>query len=57
MAKDNLRIITGIHFSKSMLKALNGITFIMNPNWDIEASDVATLPVAFFGIKGIHEIM
>lgn len=57
MAKDNLRIITGIHFSKSMLKALNGITFLMNPNWDVEASDVATLPVAFFGIKGIHEIM
>lgn len=57
MASDSLRIITGIHFSRSMLKALNGITFIYNPNWDAQASDFATLPVAFFGIKGIHEIM
>ena len=58
MADENyMRFVTGVHFSKSMLQAVNGITFLFDPNWEAGASDVATFPVTFFHLKGIHEIM
>lgn len=51
----SLSFITGINFSKSMLAAINHITYIYNPNWRIGDSDTATFPVAFFHVKSIHE--
>lgn len=58
MANENyMQFITGIHFTKSMLKTLNGITFLFDPNWVAGTGDTPTFPVAFFHIKGQHEIM
>lgn len=53
----NFRFITGIQYTKSLLKALNNITFIYDPNWEVGNSDIPTFPVCFYHIKGIHEVM
>ena len=53
----NMRFITGVQYAKSMLKALNSITFIFDPNWKIGNTDVPTFPVCFFHVKNQHEIM
>lgn len=50
-----LMFITGIHYAKNVLRTLNNMTFLYDPNWDINASNMATFPVAFFHIKSIHE--
>ena len=51
-----LQFITSIHCSKSLLRALNSMTFIYNPMWDISKADAFTLPVAFFAVKSMSEI-
>lgn len=51
-----LQFITAIHCSKSLLRALNSMTFIYNPTWNIGNSDQFTLPVAFFSVKSMQEI-
>lgn len=51
-----LQFITSIHYSKSMLKAFNSMTFIYNPVWRRMYSEVATLPVSFFSVKSMTEI-
>lgn len=57
MADTNyMRFITGIHFTKGALRALNGITFLFDSNWSPEKNETATLPVVFFHIKSIHEV-
>lgn len=58
MAKENLlTFITGIRYSKDMLKEINGMTFLFNPNWQIGDSDVSTLPIGFFGVVSCDEVM
>lgn len=52
-----LRFVTGIHFSKSELRAINSITFIYDPNWVFGMSEDVTFPIAFYGITGQHEVM
>lgn len=52
-----MTFITGVHFTKDMLRTLNGITFLFDPNWEAGQNDVPTFPVTFFHLKGIHEIM
>lgn len=54
---NSMRFITGIEYSKSALMALNSITFIFDPNWEVGNSDVPTFPVCFFQVKNIHEVM
>ena len=58
MANENyMRFITGVHFTKSMLRTLNGITFLFDPNWEAGVGDTPTFPVCFFHVKGQHEVM
>ena len=58
MADENyMRFITGVHFTKSMLRTLNGITFLFDPNWEAGIGDTPTLPVCFFHVRGHHEVM
>lgn len=58
MADENyMRFITGVHFTKSMLRTLNGITFLFDPNWEAGVGDTPTLPVCFFHVRGHHEVM
>lgn len=52
-----MTFITGVHYSKNMLQTLNGITFLFDPNWEAGTSETPTLPVSFFHIKALHEIM
>lgn len=52
-----MTFITGVHFTKSMLRTLNGMTFLFDPNWKAGSNDVATFPVTFFHLKSIHEIL
>lgn len=53
----NMRFITGVQYSLSMLRALNNITFIFDPNWEIGNTEMPTFPVCFFHVKNQHEIM
>ena len=53
----NLRFITGIRYHKDMLERLNNMTFIYDKNWNINNSNKATFPVAFFHVKSYHEAM
>jgi len=54
---NSLRFITGIRYHKDMLERLNNITYIYDNNWDINNSNKATFPVAFFHVKSFHEAM
>lgn len=56
MAGD-LSFFTGVRFTKEMLRAVTSITFMYDPNWNIQNMDVTTLPVSFFQVAGMHEIM
>lgn len=57
LREHSMQFITGIHFSKSALRELLGMTFLLNPSWEAGQSDYPTLPVAFFNIKDFSEIM
>ena len=57
MAVDYMRFITGVHYSKNLLTTLNGMTFLFDPNWEAGISEMPTLPVTFFHLKSIHEVM
>lgn len=52
-----LQFVTSIHYSKSLLRALNSMTFIYNPSWKISYASQATLPVAFFSVTSMSEVM
>lgn len=54
---NSLRFITGIRYHKDMLERLNNMTFIYDKNWNINNSNKATFPVAFFHVKSYHEAM
>lgn len=52
----SLGFITGVHFTKGMLKAINGITFLYNPAWEAGQYRDPTFPAAFFHVKSMHEV-
>lgn len=52
-----LRFVTGIHFAKGELRAINSITFLFDPNWSFGASEDVTFPIAFYGVTNCHETM
>lgn len=52
-----LRFITGYRFATDFLKAVNHMTFFYNPLWEYNESTKGTLPVVFFHLKNIHEVM
>ena len=54
---NSLRFITGIRFHKDMLERLNNMTYLFDPNWNINNSNKASFPVAFFHVKSYHEAM
>ena len=53
---NGLTFITGYKYVESMLKAINGMTFFYDANWDGNTKR-RTFPLAFFHLKGIHEVM
>lgn len=53
----SLRFITGIRYHKDMLERLNNMTYLFDPNWNINNSNKASFPVAFFHVKSYHEAM
>lgn len=62
MAKDknewhNIQLITGLHFTKGLLKSFFGMTFFINPFWKPEVAEYTTFPVSFFSVKSMTEIM
>ena len=54
---NGLRFITGVRYYKGMLEKLNNMTYIFDPNWNINNSNKASFPVAFFHVKSYHEAM
>ena len=57
MAETGLRFITGYRYSTGLLRSINNMTFFYNPVWEYNSQTKRTLPVAFFHLKSIHEIM
>lgn len=57
VASTGLRFITGYKYAKDMLQTINGLTFLYNPVWEYGADTQFTFPIAFFHLKGIHEVM
>lgn len=57
MAETGLRFITGYRYSTGLLRSINNMTFFYNPVWEYTSQTKRTLPVAFFHLKSIHEIM
>lgn len=58
MSVDSVQIATTINYAKSSLKAINGMTFLLNNNWTINDSSNSnpTLPVCFFDVLSMQEI-
>lgn len=54
---DGLKFITGYRYATEMLKLINGMTFLYNPNWESRQSSDLTFPIAFFHVKSMHEVM
>lgn len=54
---NGLRFITGIRYYKDLLERLNNMTYLFDPNWNINNSNKASFPVAFFHVKSYHEAM
>ena len=42
-----LTFITGLKYDTNVVKALNNMTFLFDPNWEYEANN-PTYPIAFF---------
>lgn len=51
-----LTFITGLKYDTNVVKALNNLTFLYDPNWEYEAGN-PTYPVAFFYVKKQSEEM
>lgn len=50
-------LVTGIKFAQNAVTAVNAMTFLVDDTWVAGESEVSSLPVAFFMVKGQHEIM
>ena len=53
----SIKFITGYRYATGLLRAINNMTFFYNPIWEYGAQTKRTLPVAFFHLKAIHEVM
>lgn len=51
-----LTFITGLKYDTNVVKALNNMTFLFDPNWEYEANN-PTYPIAFFYVKKQTEDM
>ena len=51
-----LTFITGLKYDTNVVKALNNLTFLYDPNWEYEAGN-PTYPIAFFYVKRQTEDM
>lgn len=54
--KTALTFITGLKYNASLLKTINNLTFIFDPNWEYEAGN-PTYPLAFFHLVKMTEVM
>lgn len=52
-----LRFITGIRYEANVLRFLNNITFLFDPNHTIGVMDETTMPISFIWIKKQTEIL
>lgn len=53
----SLTFATAVKYTKDALKAVNGLTFFYNPNWQPSRYGKATFPLCFFSVKSMHEVM
>lgn len=53
---NNISFITGIKYSKDLLKQVNGMTFLFNRNWSSSDYSKATLPICCFGVTKMEEV-
>lgn len=51
-----LTFITGLKYDTNVVKALNNLTFLYDPNWEYETGN-ATYPIAFFYVRKLTEDM
>lgn len=51
-----LTFITGLKYDTNVVKALNNLTFLYDPNWEYETRN-ATYPIAFFYVRKLTEDM
>lgn len=51
-----LTFITGLKYETNVVKALNNITFLYDPNWQYESKN-ATYPISFFYVEQFTEEM
>lgn len=51
-----LTFITGLKYNTNLVKTLNNITFLYDPNWEYEKGN-PTYPLAFFHVKSMTESM
>lgn len=51
-----LTFITGLKYDTNIVKALNNMTFLYDPNWEYEAMN-PTYPISFFYVKKLTEDM
>lgn len=52
-----IKFVTALKYSKEMLKAVNNMTFMYDPNWVSSNSKDPDFPIVFYHVKAIHEIM
>ena len=58
MATDtSITAVTVIKFAQNALTAVNALTFLVDDTWVAGESEASSLPVAFFMVKGQHELM
>lgn len=53
----SLTFFTGVRFYRNIIDAMNRVTFIYDPEWSIDNFPYPTLPVSFFHVKSMHEVM
>lgn len=56
-SKDNpVTVLTGLKYTTSLIKILNNMTFLYDPNWEYEKGK-PSYPIAFFFVKSMTEQM
>lgn len=56
-SKDNpVTVLTGLKYTTSLIKILNNMTFLYDPNWEYEQGK-PSYPIAFFFVKSMTEQM
>lgn len=56
-SEDNpITVLTGLKYTTSLIKILNNMTFLYDPNWEYEQGK-SSYPIAFFFVKSMTEQM